>query len=405
MSDDKSNLYSIPVEIFTHICSFLDAKFIVDVLGKVCVKFLCILSDEGYWKVRMRCRWTHRYPDIVKDNEDFDWEDACYKRETHDNLWKSPHSKVKEVLFPSSHSSSVHTISFIPGTQLCASGSSDRTIIIWQIDEMKNTEKPLAKDVVSVIISAAHSGWIWSLSADGSNLYSAGWDGCVKCWNLSTCPSIPTFCLWYDFTNLYAISIIYYKSPVISTYVYKNMLASGTWNKTVYLHDLRTSTNVSYNNFHDGGVLSVVLDDQYLISSGEDTTVVIYDRVAGRIYDRLKMPSAPLSMSYNYGILWIGDAIGNVYAVDPKLNNNKILVVNSYHQTKVNAIKHTLGSVITGSFDNRLTFHEPTLEGNFIGEYELRTLSEIESIDVNDENVVAATAGNQVYFLIPQEDS
>lgn len=57
-------LVELPSELFLHICSFLDAKFVAETVGCVCKLFHSIVKNEKFWKVRIRKRWHKKYPAI-----------------------------------------------------------------------------------------------------------------------------------------------------------------------------------------------------------------------------------------------------------------------------------------------------------------------------------------------------
>lgn len=52
----------LPYEIIIHIVSYLDSKFIVSTLSKVCCLFSELCNDVNFWKSRIRRRWPKEYP-------------------------------------------------------------------------------------------------------------------------------------------------------------------------------------------------------------------------------------------------------------------------------------------------------------------------------------------------------
>ena len=63
-SDIGIILDQLPSEIILHICSFIDARFVVCTLSRVCQFFHHLLNDRIFWKVRIRKRWPKKYPAI-----------------------------------------------------------------------------------------------------------------------------------------------------------------------------------------------------------------------------------------------------------------------------------------------------------------------------------------------------
>lgn len=57
------SLLDLPIEIFLHICSFLDAATLVHRLSLVCKQFYQILNDDSLWKERISQIWPNTiYP-------------------------------------------------------------------------------------------------------------------------------------------------------------------------------------------------------------------------------------------------------------------------------------------------------------------------------------------------------
>ena len=57
-------LDTLPSEIFLHMCSFLDARFVIHTLSQVCRSFHYLIMDDKFWKVRIAKRWPRKYPAI-----------------------------------------------------------------------------------------------------------------------------------------------------------------------------------------------------------------------------------------------------------------------------------------------------------------------------------------------------
>lgn len=64
MEEPTENLIleKLPVEILMHIFNFLDARFIVKTLTKVCVDFEDMFNSDIYWKTRISKQWPKKYP-------------------------------------------------------------------------------------------------------------------------------------------------------------------------------------------------------------------------------------------------------------------------------------------------------------------------------------------------------
>ena len=173
---DEITLESLPTEILLHILQFLDVRFIVEVLSCVSSKFLSISRNETTWKLRLSGRWPGQYPAVPAD---IDWTKACIAREEEETLWRA-HS-ITATVCSNAHYSSVDCVKIIG--DLVVSGSRDRGINIWNIDDVvQGITRPRVK------LPDAHKGWVWSFTSSDSSpvLVSGSWDNTVKFWQIGT---------------------------------------------------------------------------------------------------------------------------------------------------------------------------------------------------------------------------
>lgn len=63
-SDFSLILETLPAELILHICSFLDAKFVITTFSRICSYFHSMLNDDRFWKIRIGKRWPKKYPAI-----------------------------------------------------------------------------------------------------------------------------------------------------------------------------------------------------------------------------------------------------------------------------------------------------------------------------------------------------
>ena len=177
--DQEMRLDNLPVEILLHILQYLDAKFIVEVLSQVSSKLLTLSRDESSWRIRLSERWPGQYPAVPTSN--IDWSRAVIAREEELKLWQCPDT-LHSMVCSNAHYSSVDCVKIIG--DLVVSGSRDRGINIWNIDDVvKGVTKPRFK------FPDAHKGWVWSFSSsrtDNDKLVSGSWDNTVKFWNISS---------------------------------------------------------------------------------------------------------------------------------------------------------------------------------------------------------------------------
>jgi len=67
-------------------------------------------------------------------------------------------------------------------------------------------------------------------------------------------------------------------SAVLCTHLEPNVLIAGGYNGYIYHVDLRSSTVVSRQRHHRGSALSITVDDKNIVSVGEDSMLVVFDR-------------------------------------------------------------------------------------------------------------------------------
>lgn len=67
-------------------------------------------------------------------------------------------------------------------------------------------------------------------------------------------------------------------------------LASGCYGRTVSIFDTRTNDGpVLKHILHKKPVICIAADDKYVISGSEDKSVIVYDKVAAKILQRLEV--------------------------------------------------------------------------------------------------------------------
>lgn len=183
-----SHFATLPIELFLHICSFLDVSDIVEKLSRVCKRFNEILEDENIWKVWVAKRWNARYPVAPIENEYFDWRGACLDLEKHWKTWRQK-EKFRYVKMSNVHISSSDAIIFLNSPAICISGSRDRSMVVWS-PLKHNGGRPLY-----VQKQVAHEGWIWRMLYFQDTVYSCSWDNTIKTWSTDkgTLQNISTF--------------------------------------------------------------------------------------------------------------------------------------------------------------------------------------------------------------------
>lgn len=162
------------------------------------------------------------------------------------------------------HLDEVNSLAFNPpGTNL-ASGSDDKTIILWNLKKRKE-----------IRTFKGHKGIIYSvaISPDGQTLVSGSQDNTIKVWNLKTGQDIRTLKGHSSLINSVAISSDGEK------------IASGSYDNTIKVWNLKTGQEIRTLRGHTGEVLSVAMspDSQKLASASADRTIKVWNLNTGKV--------------------------------------------------------------------------------------------------------------------------
>ena len=173
------------------------------------------------------------------------------------------------------HSDHVSTVAFSPDGKTLASGSSDNTIILWDVASGRPIGQPL-RGYNSSIYSVA-------FSPDGKTLASGSGDNTIILWDVASQQPIGQPLRGHD-SSIYSVAF----SPDGKT------LASGSADYTVILWDVSTAFNTSVAHAsgqpigqplqsHSDHVSTVAFspDGKTLASGSSDDTIILWD-VASR---------------------------------------------------------------------------------------------------------------------------
>ncbi|QRV96780.1 hypothetical protein RhiJN_24798 [Ceratobasidium sp. AG-Ba] len=163
------------------------------------------------------------------------------------------------------HEGSIHAVSFSPDGRRVISGSSDRTVRVWDAATGALVGDPLA----------GHSSLVRSVafSPDGHRIVSGSSDKTVRVWNASTGVAIgKPFIGHSDVVSSVALS------PD------SQRIASGSWDKTVRIWDAHSGVPIGEpftGHLRSVNCVSFSPDGLRVVSGSDDKTVRVWDAATG----------------------------------------------------------------------------------------------------------------------------
>ena len=174
------------------------------------------------------------------------------------------------------HSYGVASVCWSPDVKYLASGSGDKTLIIWD-----------AKSGQKLKTLEGHSSTVYSViwSPDGKYLASGSADDTVIIWDAKSGEKLKTL----EGHSYDVVSVCW--SPD------GRYLASGSMDKTIIIWDATGGQRLKTLEGHSSYVNSVCWspDGKYLVSGSEDDTIIIWDATGGRRFKTLKGYSGGVS--------------------------------------------------------------------------------------------------------------
>lgn len=350
--DEKTmslSLLDLPIEVFLHICSFLDAGTLVHGLGLVCKQFHQILNDDSLWKVRINQIWPNvRYPTLPPDEEEeLFWKLSCVAIERQTSLWYNEDS-MERLSLSNVHYSTIDGVLLMHNGQLCISGARDRTLVLWRLPNDEN------KCPKSVSVDLAHDGWIWDLTSIDETIYSCSWDRTIKAWALSDAGL--THLTTYEMVVAGALLCVT-SCPELS------LFATGSFCKAVLVFDPRSGYNaVARYQAHQRAVIRLAMNSNYILSASEDKTVAIWDHRAGRILNKITISkdAFPMSMCMRKDVVYVGDTCAKLHILDPKQDFEQVKCYDTAHEKGITGVHCAPGCLITSSLDKTVRISSPT---------------------------------------------
>ncbi|KAM4677385.1 F-box/WD repeat-containing protein 9 isoform 2-T2 [Discoglossus pictus] len=293
-----SGLLLLPLELILQILSHLDPRFLLTVLPLVCKTLRDIVKDEVTWRIRVQKRIGASFPVVERD--DFNWPAACIDLEEQLDRWSDSGKKAIHFSRSDGHFASVDAVLLLQGGSLCVSGSRDRNVCLWDLRKLDENIEEVTVKPLGTQKTGTHKGWAWCLAACDNLLCSGSWDSTMKIWDIET--------------EGRQVTEIRGKAAVLCLAFQPDILVAGSYDKRVSVYDPRVSSPlIKSRKIHSSPVLSIVADDRHIVSGSEDRTLVVFDRRANAVLQRMQLDNYLFCMSYEAPQLWAGDNQGLIH--------------------------------------------------------------------------------------------
>jgi len=189
---------------------------------------------------------------------------SSFGRNIQNNQFVSSDTDQPEIVLQTGHTGSISVMDISADGKLLVSGSWDKTIKIWDLQDRK---------VLRVLRGHTEEVSTVDLSPDGKYIVSGAWDGTIRIWDVKTGQQI---------------KVLVGDSPervrsVVFTQDGKNIISGGDDNKIriwdVVSGNLLKEIGGIFSG-HDESVRSIVIsnDNKYFLSGGSDGKVILWDR-------------------------------------------------------------------------------------------------------------------------------
>jgi WD40 repeat protein len=290
------------------------------------------------------------------------------------------------------------------GQGLLVTGSRDRSIALWDTQEMTANNDGTNSTGLIQKWTDVHKGWVWSLSKDANcatTLVSCGWDSKANIWRLTNSEMVLQASI--NCSTALLCSDIHSASGLVVV---------GTFDKRVKMFDLRSSTpTVAEFKHHKMPVLSVCAlpNDSYgVISASEDGTLAKMDTRTKKVVSRLYFKNGggfPMCMGLMEGCtcLVVGDKIGGLHLVDTN-KMQEIKVLPNLHDGKITGIDVSIGGIVTCSTDGKVKILQPDISLATIATIEDKDFGDVTAVSMNNDILATGSSLEMVQIWRPKTD-
>lgn len=297
----KRRILYLPTELLTKILLSLDRKSLLK-LSETCKQFyrLCSKQHHYLWETLFHNDYNTKKVNIIPSVPFYD----LYKNHHElDRRWKQG---IVNTRYLTGHEDSVYCLVWV-GNNRIVSGSRDRSIKLWNLDEKKESSLVLTKtehegsvlclrvsEDLSFLVSGSsdttclvwslpdftpqkrlsgHSGGVLDVCIIGNLVVSSSRDATIRVWNRITGNELRR--------------LVGHAGPVNALGSHQGRVVSASGDTTLKLWDIETGNCLRTFVGHTRGLACVRFDGELIYSGGQDNKLKVWDVNTGKCISTL----------------------------------------------------------------------------------------------------------------------